>query len=51
MRYLRVPSVCCVCLLILATYLPAQNIADSFDDWSSDGVQGENNWQHGWYSR
>lgn len=26
-------------------------IADSFDDWSSTGTQGENNWYYGYYNR
>ena len=26
------------------------SIADSYDDWSADGVQGENGWENGWYN-
>ena len=37
-------------LLTLGISLPAQEIADSFDDWSTTGTQGENNWFYGWYN-
>ena len=50
MKRLRIPAVCCICLFTLGTSLPAQNIADSADDWSSGGIQGENNWFNGWYN-
>ena len=37
--------------LSLGTSLQAQNvIADSADDWSSEGTQGENNWFNGYYN-
>ncbi len=42
------------CVIALSCVLPghvgADEIANSFDDWSPDGVQGENNWTHGWYN-
>jgi hypothetical protein len=40
-------------LLLLVVYgLPARGavIADSVEDWSTDGVQGENGWIYGWYN-
>jgi hypothetical protein len=37
-------------LLGLAPALRAEILADSFDDWSFDGVQGENNWFNGYYN-
>ena len=30
--------------------LPAQTIADSFADWSTAGLQGENGWRNGYYN-
>jgi hypothetical protein len=34
----------------LATPAQAATLADSFDDWSADGTQGENGWFNGWYN-
>ncbi len=31
--------------------LPVTEIADSWDDWSSSGTQGENNWLYGYYNK
>ena len=50
MKGLRTTAFCCICLLTLGISLPAQEIADSFDDWSTTGTQGENNWFYGWYN-
>ena len=41
----------CLSLSLLAAPLNAATIADSFDDWSLDGVQGDNGWIHGYYNR
>ena len=38
-------------LLLFSSSLEAQNvIADSFDDWSTSGTQGEKNWHYGYYN-
>ncbi len=52
MRF-RTPIGVGVALFVLAwgTTADAQVIADSFDDWSIDGIQGDNNWYNGWYDR
>jgi hypothetical protein len=34
----------------VATPALAATVADSFDDWSADGTQGENGWFNGWYN-
>ena len=42
---------CCFLVSSLGNSLQAQNvIADSADDWSSSGTQGENNWSNGYYN-
>ncbi len=38
-------------LIVVRPSVSGQEVlADSFDDWSPQGVQGENNWFHGWYN-
>ena len=52
MRQIRL--LCCLLALGLTTSARptafAATIADSFDDWSFDGVQGENSWFYGYYN-
>ncbi|MCZ6794156.1 MAG: thrombospondin type 3 repeat-containing protein [Planctomycetota bacterium] len=40
-----------VSLVLVVGSARAATIADSFDDWSIDGVQGENGWFQGYYNR
>ncbi|MCP4191272.1 MAG: hypothetical protein P8N76_05530 [Pirellulaceae bacterium] len=37
-------------LILLSSAAPADMIADSVEDWSLDGIQGENNWTYGYYN-
>lgn len=39
-----------VCLMMMAPFSYAEIIADSLDDWSVDGVQGERSWFNGYYN-
>ena len=47
---------CILAVLLMATWSSAVQaqevtiIADSYDDWSFDGTQGENNWLNGYYN-
>ncbi len=50
-RLLR--SSCVVAFLLMAagpSAIYAATLADSFDDWSTDGTQGENSWWNGYYN-
>ncbi|MDG2381185.1 MAG: PEP-CTERM sorting domain-containing protein [Pirellulaceae bacterium] len=38
------------CLLLVGTSIRAEIIADSVEDWSFEGIQGENNWFNGYYN-
>src|SRR5262245_50605541 len=46
----RYPSALAVLLLALARRSEGATLADSFDDWSSTGTQGERNWFSGYYN-
>ena len=39
-----------LCFALQSAPCSAATIADSQDDWSADGVQGENGWFNGWYN-
>ena len=38
------------CLMLAASPIRAETIADSADDWSFEGIQGENGWFNGYYN-
>lgn len=50
--FVRWQALICACLLILSgsSVSFAETIADSGEDWSFDGTQGENNWSYGYYN-
>ena len=45
-----VASVLCLVLASAGTARAQNQIADSFDDWSTDGEQGALGWYNGWYN-
>jgi hypothetical protein len=49
---MRIHVVAFIALLCAGLALPsrAATIANSLDDWATDGVQGENGWFYGWYN-
>jgi hypothetical protein len=47
---LRIGGALLAVLAFAAPHAGAQVIADSFDDWSAAGSQGENNWFYGYYN-
>jgi hypothetical protein len=44
-------AVCFAALLYSPAVVRADVIADSFDDWSTTGTQGENGWENGYYNK
>jgi len=44
-------AVCLTALMVSTTTVRADVIADSFDDWSTTGTQGENRWENGYYNQ
>ena len=49
-RGLSVVAGSLVCLLLSAPLAQAEIVADSFDDWSFDGIQGDLDWYNGYYN-
>ena len=50
LRHLLAAFAVSACLFSGSSLVAQAVIADSFDDWSADGTQGENNWFNGWYN-